>query len=109
MGKMQLNMNEYHYSLEGDVSVDSIRTLVGMEYVGEITVVHWSHDGKHCVDLYQTKDGMLTLQGTYEDDSDELFMTVYTATFACLRMEGDIPEGMIDAFVETAMDLDRDE
>lgn len=107
---MKMNMSEYHYSLEGDVSVSDIRTLVGGEYVGEVTVVHWSHDGKHCVDLYQTVDGVYTLPSRYaEADYDELFETMYTATFACLRMEGDIPEGMIDAFVETAMDIDRNE
>lgn len=112
MGK-QLNIEEYFNGLEGDTWIDSITVLPDMAQVRDyttreqslvrrdFTVVDWSHDGVSCVDVYITQNGCITIYGEYEDESD-LFLAVYTSTHADLRIEGDIPQSLSDAFLATA-------
>jgi hypothetical protein len=96
-------LREYYSSLDGDVGVSTITTVGEGEH--EYTVVDWSHDGKYCVDIYDTENGCVRLNMLVgEASADELFMAVYTATYACMRMEGEIPEGMKEEFIETALE-----
>lgn len=96
-------MREYYGSLDGDVSVSTVTTVNANDR--EYTVVDWAHDGKCCVDIYKTVNGCIEVYVPIDEhsDDDSLHMAVYTDTYACLRMEDEIPEGMKEAFIETAL------
>ena len=104
MGEYQLNIGEYLMGLDGDVVVYSVQTRMARDR--EYTVVVWAHDGIDCVDIYPTENGVLSIDTSgcnYPDEADDIFMTVYVSTTACMRLEGDLPESIASAFVDAAL------
>jgi hypothetical protein len=110
-----VNIKDWLLHLEGDVMVDEVYEIVDAAQVrdyhgskpGELvrrdyTVAIWSHDGISCVDVWITKNGCVE---TYADidNTDDLFMALYTTPHASLRVDTwGIPGALRDAFLANA-------
>lgn len=109
----KVNVEQWLYSLEGDVSMDRVYTIEGNAQVRDysdgsgrlvrrdFTVAIWGHDGIDCIDVWITEDGCVGVY-TDVDDEENLFMTMYTNQHATLHIDGEIPEALRESFLATA-------